>query len=72
MWFLKMFAIVIPILILWSILSGEISMVSQLNKEYSNISFNNDPIGFMFTIGILVVLEFYLIKTIHSSDDSDE
>ena len=72
MWFLKLFAIIVPILILWSILTGEIAIMSQLNKTHSNITFNGNPIGFVFSIGFLIVLEFYLIKTVHSSNDSNE
>lgn len=69
--FLIVFAIMIPVFILSSLISGEILMMNQLNKTHSNITWADDPVGFLFSIAVLLILEFYLIKTIRSGKESD-
>lgn len=64
---LKVFAVIVPIMIIWSIVTGEIVMMNQLDKSHSSISFSDNPFGFIMSIGALGVLEFYLLKTINSS-----
>lgn len=73
MWFMKAFAVIIPLWILVSIVSGEISMMTQLDKSGFNISYSEDPLRFIITICLFIGLEYYLVKTIVSTkDDGDK
>ena len=65
------FAIIVPVFILSSLISGEVLMMNQLNKTHSNISWADNPIGFLLSIAVLLILEFYLIKMIRSGKEGD-
>lgn len=74
MQYMKVFAILVPLFILWSLVTGEIPMMNQLDKTRSAISYANDPIAYLFSIGAMIVLEGYLLKQIFRSGrdgDSD-
>ena len=65
MWFLKMFAIITPVWILWCIVTGEISMMNQMDKTRSIITASDEPIAFWISIIAFVLMEYFLIREIH-------
>ena len=72
MWLLKIFAVIIPLWLVWSLFSGEITIMNQLDKSQTKLSLDEAPIGFFFMLGAMIVMEFYLLKTILNGNDSKD
>ena len=68
MWFLWGFAVFIPLGIVWAFVTGEIT--TGKNGHFVVISLSDHPIRFLMVIGMLCVMEWFLLRTLlRSSED---
>ena len=59
MWLMWMFSVFIPLGVIHSILSGEISVGGSGASRI--LGFDENPVGYVIMIGVLCVLEFVLV-----------